>query len=382
MRGRPPLTLVAFMAVVGVALVAALVDNGPDPTVLVAVAVYGGLLVGLYLRLRIAWILGTALTAGNVLAALLYQVPWWSVAVLSLELALLVAPPTRRYFFWAPRGAKPRSPRTRRAFRVGALVFAGLASAVAIVLVFFPPDPVSGDLDPVRSQRSGFRVLFVGNSLTERNSMTGMVRELGQGDRGGPAIFAVQYARGGSTLEDALDDSRLARLLEGEPWDYVVLQEHSRIASRPDERDEHMLPAAKELESMARGDRRLATFLFLSWGYRDGDGDGDSYAAMQSRLNRSYYKVASSIDAYIAPVGPAWQAALAARPGVDLWSDDGLHPSRAGSYLAACVFYELFTHRDVTRSRYTADLDPAEARWLQRIATGTVHQFYSTIPAS
>jgi hypothetical protein len=382
MRRRPPLTLVAFMVVVAVALVAALVDSGPDPVVLAAVAAFGGLLVGLYLRVRIAWILATVLAAGNLLSALLYRAPWWSVAVLSIELALLMAPATRSYFFGAQRRARPRSPRTRRALRVGALMFAGLASVVALVLVLFPPDPVSGDLDLVRSQRSGFRVLFVGNSLTERNSMTRMVRELGKGDRGGPAIFTVQYARSGSTLEDALDDSRLTRLLEGEPWDYVVLQEHSRIASQPDERDEHMLPAAKELKSRARGDRRLATFLFLTWGYRDGDGDDDSYAAMRSRLNRSYYKVASSIHAYIAPVGLAWQAALARRPGVDLWSDDGLHPSSAGSYLAACVFYELFTHRDVRRSRYTADLDPADARWLQRIASGSVHRFYPSIPAS
>jgi hypothetical protein len=382
MRRRPPLTLVAFMAMVGVPLVGALVGSGPDPIVLVAVAVFGGLLVGLYLRLRIAWILGMVLTTGNLLAGLLREVPWWSVAILGLEVALLVAPPTRRYVFGAQREAWPRSPRARRPLTVGALLFAGLTSAGVLALMFFPPDPVSGDLDLVRSQRSGFRVLFVGNSLTERNSMTRMVRELGKGNRGGPAIFAVQYARGGSTLEDALDDSRLTRLLEGEPWDYVVLQEHSRIASKPDERDEHMLPAAKELKSMARGDRRLQTFLFLSWGYRDGDGDDDSYAAMQSRLDRNYYKVASSIHAFIAPVGLAWRAALAGRPGVDLWSDDGLHPSRAGSYLTACVFYELFTHRDVTRSHYTADLDPAEARRLQQIATGAVHRFYPSIPAS
>jgi hypothetical protein len=76
---------------------------------------------------------------------------------------------------------------------------------------------------------------------------------------------------------------------------------------------------------MARRSGGDATFLFLSWGYRDGDGDGDSYRAMQPCLSQGYLALASRLHAYVAPVGLAWQVALAHRPRVGLWDDDGLH---------------------------------------------------------
>jgi hypothetical protein len=47
----------------------------------------------------------------------------------------------------------------------------------------------------------------------------------------------------------------------------------------------------------------------------------------------------------IAPVGPAWQAALAERPGLTLISEDGNHSAPTGAYLAACVFHAVI-HRE------------------------------------
>jgi hypothetical protein len=64
------------------------------------------------------------------------------------------------------------------------------------------------------------------------------------------------------------------------------------------------------------------------------------------------------------------------RPAIELWNDDGIHPSRAGSYLTACVFYALLTVRDPADSSFTAELDPAEARWLARLANDEVRRHY------
>jgi hypothetical protein len=70
----------------------------------------------------------------------------------------------------------------------------------------------------------------------------------------------------------------------------------------------------------------------------------------------------------MAPVGNAWYAAYVERPGLNLWDRDGRHPNRAGSYLAAYVFYGHLTGRDPAGSRFTAGLDPADARFLQTLA--------------
>ena len=45
------------------------------------------------------------------------------------------------------------------------------------------------------------------------------------------------------------------------------------------------------------------------------------------------------------PVASAWLAAWRRDPTIDLYSPDGLHPSMAGSYLAALVMYGVLYHR-------------------------------------
>ena len=51
------------------------------------------------------------------------------------------------------------------------------------------------------------------------------------------------------------------------------------------------------------------------------------------------FEIAAELAALVVPLGPAWQAALRQRPDLRLYVEDGSHPSKAGSYLAACVFY-------------------------------------------
>jgi hypothetical protein len=53
-----------------------------------------------------------------------------------------------------------------------------------------------------------------------------------------------------------------------------------------------------------------------------------------------------------------------------LWSSDGTHPSTAGSYLDACMFYVALTGRSPVGNPYTAGLDPSQARFLQQTAAG------------
>jgi hypothetical protein len=68
--------------------------------------------------------------------------------------------------------------------------------------------------------------------------------------------------------------------------------------------------------------------------------------------------------------GVAWEQAHLRQPDLGLWSWDGTHPSTAGSYLDACVFYAALTGRSPVGNPYTAGLDPGQARFLQQMAAG------------
>lgn len=252
-------------------------------------------------------------------------------------------------------------------------VYVGLAKAGLIRSPFFPR--VGGDLALAQSDKPALRVLFVGNSFTYYNSMPALVHELAAADAGAAPIFAVEYTAPSWTLRKASEDDGLADLLGDVSWDFVVLQDNSQLLSFSAQwRRREVSPFARALE------REIAvagaqTVLFLTWGYKNGDlrnFPGDTFGAMQARLEQGYSQLGEELSAPVAPVGVAWAETLRRRPGLELWAGDGRHPSRLGSYLTACVFYALLSGRDPTASAFTADLEENEARLLQRVAADVV----------
>ena len=156
-------------------------------------------------------------------------------------------------------------------------------------------------------------------------------------------------------------------------WDAVILQERSWYLAQSQEWwMEETYPYADDLRRKieAGGD---PGFLFETWGYRNGVEKGDSYDWMQSRLEQGYNQLGARLGMDVVPVGNAWYAVRKLRPGLELWDDDGRHPNRAGSYLAACVFYAELTGRDPTRSGFTAGLDSADAHFIQETAYAAVY---------
>ena len=275
-----------------------------------------------------------------------------------------------------------RASRGRRLIRAAARVCAALALIVlcyvALVRVGLLPNPLApvakGDIALARSGRPGLRVLFVGNSFTFEHSMPELVHRLAEAAPGARRIFTVEYTAPFWSLRAASQDDGLTMLLHDIRWDVVVLQERSWIPSLPlEQRARQMYPYAW---SLARdiSTARARTMLFMTWGYEHGYSgvSGDTFAAMQARLADGYDDLARRLAAPVAPVGLAWAAALRNRPDLDLWESDGQHPSKPGSFLAACVFYAALSHRDPRESTFVDGLEPAEANYLKRVAADVV----------
>jgi hypothetical protein len=61
----------------------------------------------------------------------------------------------------------------------------------------------------------------------------------------------------------------------------------------------------------------------------------------QKSITDAYNQIGKELGATVVPVGTAWQRFLAKHDQPVLHDKDGSHPTLAGSYLAACVFYAV-----------------------------------------
>ena len=113
----------------------------------------------------------------------------------------------------------------------------------------------------------------------------------------------------------------------------------------------------------------------MTWGRQNGDPQWDSintFDKMNARLRDAYMRIADSAQAAVSPVGVAWKYVRDNYPVINLYQQDGSHPSLTGSYLAACVFYSSLYHKPSTGSAYNPGIDPADALLIQQIASAVV----------
>lgn len=179
------------------------------------------------------------------------------------------------------------------------------------------------------------RILMLGNSFTYYNDMPKILSAM-LGEE------VVSITRGGAYLSAHLDeaDELYAQTHEAlkEQWDYVVLQEQSFVPAG--KREQFMENAAALCKLIhAAGAKPL---FYATWAYKDGSeklqGTGIGYDEMLSALYDSYHAAAKAGDALIADVGLAFRDI---RGIVELYIEDGYHPTAAGSVLAAATIADV-----------------------------------------
>ncbi|MBL8238840.1 MAG: SGNH/GDSL hydrolase family protein [Bryobacterales bacterium] len=184
---------------------------------------------------------------------------------------------------------------------------------------------------PVRGAEPPLRILFLGNSYTYYNNLAGLVAGMARGR----TVETRAVTRGGATLEGVYTQTDALAVLRGERWDVVVLQEQSTLGLSQFNGDQVVNDPAGfftwariwDAEIRARGAR---TVLYSPWA-RKGRGE------QQAHIDWAYATIAKELGAEVLPVGAAFQRVS----GVELYEEDGTHPSAAGTYLAACVAVEV-----------------------------------------
>jgi hypothetical protein len=210
------------------------------------------------------------------------------------------------------------------------------------------------------------RVLFVGNSYTYmiQNAFQDLVSSSPHSQS-----TISQVANGGWRLTQHLNSNATLEAIRNGNWDYVVLQEHSRRPTLPNER-QLFYDAVSQLSGIIR-ESRAQVVLYMTWGRRDRDNTtpeiNPDYETMQRNLIEAYTKAARSVDALVSPVGIAWQLVRSENSalGQQLYAADGSHPSDKGAFLVACVFYATLFNDDPTQLESTGGLPQSEAMFLK-----------------
>ncbi len=193
------------------------------------------------------------------------------------------------------------------------------------------------------------RILFIGNSYTTVNDL--------------PSVFASLARSGGHRVESksaAVDGWTLANHADSPP----AIEEF---------RQSQMYPAARRLIGSIRN-RGARPLFYLTWGRRDGWPENalPDYASMQAAIVNGYLAIAADQRVAVAPVGVAWATLVTRAAGTPLWQQDGSHPSEAGTYLAACVFYATIFRESPKGLGFHSSLSAEAAAMIQSVAAETV----------
>jgi len=208
------------------------------------------------------------------------------------------------------------------------------------------------------------RVLFIGNSYTYVNDLPGLVAQL-LAPRG-IQLEHESVTPGGATLEKQVKDGKAIAAIAQGKWDFVVLQEQS---TRPFTQPEAMFAAARLLQAeIAKTGAK--TLLYETWATK-------AAPAEQAKLTEAYESLGRELGATVVPAGEAWKRGIAA--GLELHGPDGRHPSRLGSYLAACLFARVIAGEAiegpppsiVEKGAPWKSPEPAELAKLQHLAEET-----------
>jgi len=211
-------------------------------------------------------------------------------------------------------------------------------------------------------------VLFIGNSYTYVNDLPGTLVQLAAAM--GDQVIVDSKTNGGYTFQLHSQDPITYQKINAQAWNYVVIQGQSQEPSFPYQQvNTQSLPYAMQLADSVYANHTCAQVnYFMTWGREVGDPQWDSintFYKMNARLRDAYLRIADSSMASVSPVGVAWRYIRETHPSIQLYVGDGSHPSVAGTYLAASVFYVSLFHKAITANlAYTAGLDVTTAQHL------------------
>lgn len=208
-----------------------------------------------------------------------------------------------------------------------------------------------------RQQTTGpSNVLFIGNSFTARNDLPGLIARLAAAK--GKRLEHRLISAGGASLRTHWNAGAAAQAIQTGGFDAVVLQEQSTLPVKNANRMHENVRLFDEAIKAAGAE----TILYMTWARAHAP-------ESQQAITNAYTTIAKELGATVVPAGLAWQKFLTKHKEPVLHDKDGSHPTLAGSYLTACVFFAaLFKESPVGIDGEMAGLSAKDRLLLQKSA--------------
>lgn len=192
------------------------------------------------------------------------------------------------------------------------------------------------------------RVLFIGNSYTYMNDLPGLLEALG-GDDDSAQIETKAVTGDGLTLEQHWQAGEALQAIHEGTWDFVVLQSQSTFGERHFVDGNRRIKGYATFHEYARKfgeviNARGATPVFYQqWRRREAPSEDFRVIA------KAHATIAAELEAKVAPVGEVFERLRETRPALNLYYDDGSHPSPSGSFVAALTFHAVVSGGDISK---------------------------------
>ncbi|HLV40114.1 PKD domain-containing protein [Xanthomarina sp.] len=235
------------------------------------------------------------------------------------------------------------------------------------------------------SSQTTKKVLFIGNSYTAANNLPSMVNNMAQSTT--DVLIFESNTPGGFRFINHASNTTTLNKINSNDWDYVVLQAQSQETSFGQlQMETELHPFAESLSQTIRANNECSQPMFyMTWGRENGDASNCgslpwvcNYEDMDDVIRATYLFMAETNDAEVAPAGAVWRYLRTNHPSINLYSGDGSHPSLAGSYAAATVFYTMIYKKDPTLITWNSSLSQTDANIIKMAAKTIVFDDMST----
>lgn len=200
------------------------------------------------------------------------------------------------------------------------------------------------------------KVLFIGNSFTARNDVPSLIERMAE-ERGKNMEHRLISA-GGASLRAHWNAGEALKAIQSGGYDFVVLQEQSTLPVKNATRMHENVRLFDEAIKAAGS----KTALYMTWARRHAP-------ESQKAITNAYTTIGRELTSIVVPVGVVWERFLEKHDQPILHDRDQSHPTLAGSYLAACVFFAvLFEETPVGIDGEIAGLADGDRALLQKTA--------------
>ncbi|RRJ91970.1 T9SS C-terminal target domain-containing protein [Paenimyroides tangerinum] len=221
------------------------------------------------------------------------------------------------------------------------------------------------------------KVLFLGNSYTQYNNLPSLVAQSATSTN--DVLIHDSNLIGGYSLQQHATNQTSLTKINGNQWDYVVLQDQSQRPAFPiNYVNNNVFPYAIQITNLIKQNYACSVPLFYTtWGKKNGDPqicqNGQcTYEVMDNLLQQRYRTMAETNKGVISPVSQVWRYIRENHPTIELYDSDNSHPSLAGSMAAAYTFYTVIYRKDPTLITFNSTLNTATATTIKNAVKNVV----------